>query len=75
MEPTSEEILNAVNLHGYIPWCEPGDLARGRRIHTFEIQNDNLAIERLQTLNHRGELFDGRRSLCPLIARQALDLL
>src|ERR1039458_1557724 len=53
MEGAGQDALDAVNLGGDVARREAGDLADGRRVHALQIREDDLAIQRLQSVHQR----------------------
>src|ERR1035438_9917365 len=53
MEGAGQDALDTVNLGGDVARRQAGDLADGRRIHALQIREDDLAIQRLQSVHQR----------------------
>src|ERR1017187_5987467 len=53
MEGAGQDALDAVNLGGDVARRQAGDLTDGRRVHTLQIREDDLAIQRLQSVHQR----------------------
>jgi len=52
----SENILDTVDLHRDVAWRYSGDLAYRCGIHAFEVREDHLPIQRLQSLDQAQEV-------------------
>src|SRR5947209_1114525 len=51
MEPPRQDGLDPVNPHSHIPCRQPCDFPDGRRVYSFQIRDDDLAVQRLELLN------------------------
>src|SRR5579864_817246 len=78
VEPALQDVLDPMNLHSNVGRRKPGDFSRRIRIHTLEIRNDDLAIDRLELLDQRGEALKGLvlagNTFALLIGWHGLDL-
>jgi len=55
VKPPGEDVFDPMNSHGNIRRRQTRDLADRCRIHVVEIRDDDLAIERFETLNQARE--------------------
>ena len=53
VKPPRQDVLDPVYPHGHVCRRQPRDFSDGRRVHIFEIGDDDLAVERLESLNQR----------------------
>jgi len=60
LESFCQDAFDAVDAHGNRRARKPGDLANAGRVDFFEVENDDLAVERTQLLNQRLELTEIR---------------
>src|SRR5262245_12838875 len=65
MEPLCQDPFDAVNADGNVSWRQAGDLSGGLRVQVLQVADDDLAIERFQSLDQRGEPLQ----IDPLIGR------
>ena len=57
VKPPRQDVLDPVYPHGHISWRQSRDFSNGRRVHVFQIGDDDLAVKRLELLNqHRQPL-------------------
>ena len=46
-----QNILDAVNFHGYVPRRQACDFSDGCSVHLFEVEDDDLPVEGFESLN------------------------
>lgn len=72
-----QNVLYAVYLHGYVCWGEARDLSDGCGVGIFEVEEDDLPVQRFESLNQSFQalqistLVEG---LCLIFAGKSLKL-
>src|SRR5258706_9809751 len=77
-EAAGENLLDAMDPGGHIARRDAGDLGDSRGVGSFEIEEDDLPLERIQLLNEFAEaaerLLKAERSLGITTGRQIVDV-
>jgi hypothetical protein len=55
-----EKVLDPMNLCGDIAWRKARDLANRRGVHSLQVQKHDLLVVRLEFLNQRPDVIEGR---------------
>src|SRR5262245_24158136 len=60
MKLATEKVLNPMNLRGDVAWRKARDLSDRCGVHSFQVQEDDLLVVRLEFLNQRPDAIQGR---------------
>ena len=59
MKAPAENLLDAMHLRGDVAGREASDVADGRGVHVFQIEQDDLSIERLERVDQAEDSLHG----------------
>ena len=60
MKLATEKVLDPVNLRGDVPWRKTRNISNQRGVHSFQVQEDDLLVLRLEFVNQRPDAFQRR---------------
>ena len=75
MKLPTDKVLNAMDLRGDVAWRKARNLSNRRRVHSFQVQEHDLLVLRLEFSNQRPDAIERRLvDLFSLVMKARLDL-